>query len=405
MTSSFDANASSRSPIAGARSTSSTRPTFFELVAADKLSDALRDAFAYALGTLANVNASRVANVALDYGDEIFALLSFVAETKALSSGDGGVAESVYGLQRAPRALKPERLSSDGRYRIDREQRFWSAVILAFAPYVARKCAVMHERLAPERYAGSRRGRTSAFDGGDVSARERDERELNDIVRRREAMPGIRGFATRAFVKVYPAANAAMETATLVAWAGYLFGRWNINDPALILVDCYITRALPSELEANAREVEAWRAIEMRRAREANSPAARIANVGALRVKNFVMDYAQSALIAAVVGFKLTEWWYGAAEERVANATTLPVPPPPPRPPPHPLGVALPEDKNLCPLCRKTIRNPALLVCSGYVFCYSCVHAHVDRYSDCPVSLHRAVRGVDDIRRLFDGSS
>jgi peroxin-12 len=124
--------------------------------------------------------------------------------------------------------------------------------------------------------------------------------------------------------------------------------------------------------------------------------------VGALRAKNVVMDYAQTALIAAVIGFKLTEWWYGAAEERVADAATLPVPPPPPRPPQHPSGVALPSDPAACPLCRKTIRNPALLTSSGYVFCYPCIHAHVERYGDCPVSRHRALNGVNDIRRLYD---
>ena len=385
----------------------STRPTFFELVAAERLGASLRDALAYALGTLANAGAPALAHAALDRGDEVFALLSLLAEAKAFASGDGGVAESVYGLQRVPRTLTPERLGADGRYRIDTTQRVMSALLLAFGPYVKSKCAVAHEALAPEYYADARRRhgrRHRAFDGAEPRALTMTDDELAAVVRERARKPGISGVITRAFVAAYPTANALMETATFVAWTGYLLGRWNINDPTLMLVDCYVARSLPSELEANARELEAIRARQIQRAAGLGHPAARFAGVGALRAKNFVMDYAQSALIAAVVGFKLTEWWYGAAEERVVNATTLPVPPPPPRPPPHPEGVALPDDQNLCPLCRKTIRNPAVLTCSGYVFCYSCVHAHVDRYGDCPVSLHRAVRGVDDIRRLFDGN-
>jgi len=195
-----------------------------------------------------------------------------------------------------------------------------------------------------------------------------------------------------------------MEAATFVTWTGYLLGRWNVNDPTLMFVDCYVVRALPSELEANARELEASRQRQLAGAHASKNAATRALSVGALKTKNFVMDYAQSALIAAVIGFKLTEWWYGAAEERVVNATTLPVPPPPPRPPPHPNGIALPENTDLCPLCRKVIRNPAVLTSSGYVFCYACLYAHVDRYGDCPVSCHRAFNGVDDIRRIYVGN-
>jgi peroxin-12 len=386
-----------------------TRPTFFELIAADRLAPSLKHAVAYAFGTLANAGAPGVAHYALDRGEEVFALLTFAAELKSFSSGDGSISESVYGLQRVPRTLTRSRLRSDGRYRIDWTQRVLSAGLLAFLPYVSGKCARAHEALAPEYYArrdggagARRRRRVWDADGDDIGAIERSDEELSAFVEARNREPGLRGAAKRAFVAAYPTANALAEAATFVAWTGYLLGRWNINDPTLLLVDCYVARALPSELEANARELEAVRDRQLARARAASNPASRAIGVGALRTKNFVMDYAQSALIAAVIGFKLTEWWYGAAEERVVGASALPVPPPPPRPPPHPNGIAVPADSSLCPLCRKTIRNPALLTCSGYVFCYVCLHSHVERYGDCPVSCHVALNGVDDIRRLYD---
>ena len=123
-----------------------------------------------------------------------------------------------------------------------------------------------------------------------------------------------------------------------MTWTGYLLGRWNVNDPMLMLVDCYVTRALPAELEANARELDAHRQRQLAVARASKSASARALGVGALKTKNFIMDYAQSALIAAVIGFKLTEWWYGAAEERVVGAATLPVPPPTPAPAASPRG-------------------------------------------------------------------
>lgn len=383
----------------------SIRPTFFELIAAERLAPSLKGALAYALGTLANAGAPGVAHYALDRGDEVFAALTFLAELKSFASGDGSLAESVYGLQRVPRTLTSARVRSDGRYRIDGWQRFLSAAILAFGPYARSKAAALHERLAPEQYVDARR-RSSVFEasGDRVGVSESEDAAIEAAVRARREARGLRGAATRAFVAAYPAANALAEAATFVTWTGYLLGRWNINDPTLMLVDCYVTRALPAELEANARELDAYRQRQLAGARASNSAASRALGVGALKTKNFIMDYAQSALIAAVIGFKLTEWWYGAAEERVVGAATLPVPPPPPRPPPHPEGIALPDDTGLCPLCRKQIRNPAVLTCSGYVFCFACVHAHVDRYGDCPVSRHRAFNGVDDIRRVYEGN-
>ena len=57
------------------------------------------------LGTLANAGAPGFAHYALDRGDEVFAALTFLAELKSFASGDGSLAESVYGLQRVPRTL------------------------------------------------------------------------------------------------------------------------------------------------------------------------------------------------------------------------------------------------------------------------------------------------------------
>lgn len=382
------------------------RPTFFELIAAERLAPSLKGALAYALGTLANAGAPGFAHYALDRGDEVFAALTFLAELKSFASGDGSLAESVYGLQRVPRTLTDARVRRDGRYRIDAWQRIMSAALLALGPYARSKAAALHETLAPECYLDARRRAPRVFDSNadDMGVREGAEANAAAVVAARNAEGGARGVAKRAFVAAYPVANALVEAATFVTWTGYLLGRWNINDPTLILVDCYVVRALPSELEANARELEGSRQRQLAGAHASKNAATRALSVGALKTKNFVMDYAQSALIAAVIGFKLTEWWYGAAEERVVNATTLPVPPPPPRPPPHPNGIALPENTDLCPLCRKVIRNPAVLTSSGYVFCYACLYAHVDRYGDCPVSCHRAFNGVDDIRRIYVGN-
>ncbi|XP_010425156.1 PREDICTED: peroxisome biogenesis protein 12-like isoform X2 [Camelina sativa] len=43
-----------------------------------------------------------------------------------------------------------------------------------------------------------------------------------------------------------------------------------------------------------------------------------------------VLDYAQTGLIAAVFIFKMMEWWYQSAEERLSAPTVYPPPPPAP---------------------------------------------------------------------------
>ena len=129
------------------------RPTFFELIAAERLVPSLKGALAYALGTLANAGAPTLAHSAMNRGEEVFALLTLCAELRAFASGDGSLAESVYGLQRVPRTLTKDRLRSDGRYRIDRMQRLGSALALALGPWARAKAAAAHARLAPSAYA------------------------------------------------------------------------------------------------------------------------------------------------------------------------------------------------------------------------------------------------------------
>ena len=65
----------------------------------------------------------------------------------------------------------------------------------------------------------------------------------------------------------------------------------------------------------------------------------------------------------------------------------------------------LPVDPRCCALCRRVRTNPAALTCSGYVFCYPCVHEHVAARSSfaaegcCPVTGQPA--NLASIRRLF----
>jgi peroxin-12 len=80
-------------------------------------------------------------------------------------------------------------------------------------------------------------------------------------------------------------------------------------------------------------------------------PAAALARAW-VRCSSLLTDHLRSVLLLSVFGFKVLEWWYTSAEERLAAAAALPPPPPPPAPCPHPKGVPLPSDAHKCPLCR-----------------------------------------------------
>ena len=74
------------------------RPTFFELVAADKLVPSLRAALVYSIRVLVarRPSLSRL----LDHEAEAFALFMLLVESHSFATSDGSMAEGLYGLQR-----------------------------------------------------------------------------------------------------------------------------------------------------------------------------------------------------------------------------------------------------------------------------------------------------------------
>lgn len=42
--------------------------------------------------------------------------------------------------------------------------------------------------------------------------------------------------------------------------------------------------------------------------------------------------------------------------------------------------------KGICGICKGSVVNPAVLIVSGYMFCYTCIKDHIDTYSACPVT-------------------
>ena len=151
------------------------RPTFFELVAADRLVPSLRAALVYSLGVLVQRRPS-LARV-LDFEDEAFALFMLLAEAHSFATSDGSVAEGLYGLERTrltPRPRPASRATEStlraavtalslasgvpdaGRerrraLRITPRQRLASVAALVALPYARDKLDKLYARLAASR--------------------------------------------------------------------------------------------------------------------------------------------------------------------------------------------------------------------------------------------------------------
>lgn len=76
------------------------RPTFFELIAADRLMPSLKAAVVYGLSVAAQRRPGL--HRLLDREDELFFLVAIALDRQALAAGGGSFAEGLYGLRRAP---------------------------------------------------------------------------------------------------------------------------------------------------------------------------------------------------------------------------------------------------------------------------------------------------------------
>ena len=103
----------------------------------------------------------------------------------------------------------------------------------------------------------------------------------------------------------------------------------------------------------------------------------------------FLLDSLKVILPTAIFFFKFLEWWYSPfSPARSLNTSPAgPAIPPPRLLPPHPKGLPIdPTNYGQCPICLGPINNATALP-SGYVFCFRCVHDHVEKHGRCPITL------------------
>ncbi|XP_045809227.1 peroxisome biogenesis protein 12-like [Trifolium pratense] len=372
-----------------------SRPTFFEMAAAEQLPRSLRAALTYSIGVLALRRP--FLHKLLDYEDESFSLLMLVLEAHSLRTTDASFSESLYGLRRRPANIKinnnDDTLTATTTSQLRRRQKLLSLLFLVVLPYLKSK---LHSIYNKEREA-----RIQATLWGDENESYDFQQDSLLSTSASDSRASVTTRITKRFQKIvgfcYPLLHAGTEGFQFAYQMLYLLDATGYYSLALHALGINVCRATGQELMDASSRISKIRSRERERLR---GPQWIKTLQGALLSCTYtVLDYAQTGLIAAVFFFKMMEWWYQSAEERMSAPTVYPPPPPPPPPKVAKEGVQLPPDRTICPLCLQKRVNPSVITVSGFVFCYACIFKFVTQYKRCPATMAPAT--VDQIRRLF----
>ncbi|XP_027352353.1 peroxisome biogenesis protein 12 [Abrus precatorius] len=364
-----------------------SRPTFFEMAAAEQLPASLRGALTYSIGVLALRRP--FLHKLLDFEDESFALLMLLLESHTLRTTDASFSESLYGLRRRPANFTLQNHStSSSAAGLRRRQRLLSVLFLVVFPYFKSKLHSIYNR---ERQANLQ---ATLWGHEDEGAFEHDYSTS-------DSAPSVNATITKRLQRIvgfcYPWLHATTEGLQFAYQLLYLLDATGYYSLPLHVLGIHVCRATGQELMDTSSRISKMRSRERERLR---GPQWLKTLQGALLSCTYtVLDYAQTGLIAAVFFFKMMEWWYQSAEERMSAPTVYPPPPPPPPPKVAKEGIPLPPDRTICPLCSQKRVNPSVVTVSGFVFCYACIFKYVTQSKRCPITLMPAT--VDQIRRLF----
>eukprot|EP00249_Psilotum_nudum_P001875 c14616_g1_i1 orf=248-1411(+) len=374
------------------------RPTFFEMAAAQQLPSSLRAALLYSLGVMAQRRP--ILHKVLDYSDEAFALLMLILEAHSLEISDASFAEALYGLRRRPMVITVGGNEQEAqKASLNRQQRRLSLLFLVGLPYLKSKFQAA--------YNAQRQGmlQVALWGRGDLDATGTEpfstEAASSHEASWHEENPSWARFLRRKmndlFICLYPCIHATHEGLSFAYQLLYLLDAVGFYTPALHIMRIHVCRTSGQEVMDAMSRLSQQRNHEFERLR--GPPLIQAFQRRLLQTIYATLDYAQTGLIAAVFLFKMVEWWYQSAEERITAPSVYPPPPPPPPPKVAEKGVPLPSDRRLCPLCSQMRTNPALISISGFVFCYPCIFKYINQYKRCPVTLMPAT--VDQIRRLY----
>eukprot|EP00899_Mesostigma_viride_P023045 jgi/Mesvir1/3925/Mv19865-RA.1 len=413
------------------------RPTFFELVAAERLMPSLKAALYYSLGVMAA--RYPLLHRVLDHSEESFALLMLALEWNSVANNDASFAESLYGLARASTA--PTHVPTPVGVPYLREKLKQVYELYGSSSSGSREALLLH--LDAARPSGEGRGAgaddlmwdagmpaigggqdpwatrvVEREDGGDASGGGGGDAAVADggdgVVPRGAVSGGphmwplqawrdgtwrpmLRRWARAALCQLHLLVHTSFEGANFLYQLLYLLGETPYFSLSHHLLQLSVVRASAAELAAKGNKKATAKGAALARVR--GPYVLQLLKRAWVHLRYSGADFALSSLVVSIFAFKVLEWWYMTAESRIFVPQRLPPPPPPPAPKPARGGVPLPSSSQLCPLCGGERTNPALVAVSGYAFCYRCIFRYIQQYGRCPVTLMPATE--DDVRRLY----
>eukprot|EP00697_Spironema_sp_BW2_P004970 gnl/Spiro4/16718_TR8997_c0_g1_i1.p1 gnl/Spiro4/16718_TR8997_c0_g1~~gnl/Spiro4/16718_TR8997_c0_g1_i1.p1 ORF type:complete len:354 (+),score=53.60 gnl/Spiro4/16718_TR8997_c0_g1_i1:91-1152(+) len=341
------------------------RPSFFEMLAQDRMTSGIKAAAHYFLATLAphHATAARL----LEPFDEIFTGCMLLVESHSLWSCDSTFAEHFYDLKRTP-CRTGNKADAAGVRSLSHLQRVGSLFFLVVVPYLKSKLDDLFSNT--------------------TQVPRRDDHDADFLPE-----PTVQNQTLRYFRLLYPFCNGLYEFSIFFFQLLYLVEASRFFTPFQWILRLVTRRVTPADLAL--RELQ--QAFEMPR-RPGESVLSTLKRVLA-RVGRAALFYSKYFLIISAFLFKILEWWYSSTGDSQPNV--LPVPPPPSAPPPAARnGVVLPADPTVCALCNNRRTNPTLVVVSGFVFCYSCIFSYVQTHERCPVTF--LPTNLDQICKLYE---
>ena len=406
------------------------RPSFFELVAANRLVPSLQPAVRHCINIL-----SRHLPFSLSaYHPEAFYLLLFALQRHYLSNHDATFAENFYGLRRVAVRLPPAFSYHPDSPLIGHI--YGPQSVISSSPAAApssssspappsvpvlsalsapqRRCALVVTVLVPYVRARLDALYTQLHDG--VGADGFPTVAALDEAAYRAQFP-LLSRLRRLFVAAYPAMHAATEGLSLLFQLRYLFDLSVFFTPSLLYSEQTVRRMGAEDLTRGTAPASGEPPLSPSASaldRLWTGGAERVSLLGRLReflslLSSSLSSSARYLLLASLIAFRFMDWYaspgdgsgsaLSAQSAHSARLTALPIPPPPSAPEQARGGVAIPRDEKTCPLCLRE-RTNAAASCSGFVFCYPCLFAHVTEYAQCPITQQHC--GLEQIRKLYD---
>jgi len=377
-----------------------SRPSFFEVAAADRLTQSLRPALQHILGTIAQ-HAPGLASLA-QRSDELFYTMCCLLDRHYLQTHGASFAENFYCLKRV-KILPNGREAALG----PRDQTL-AVLCLAGVPYLRSRLEAYYLETKQHML--------------DMQALGVEEEQTWMTSFRRE------------YLRLYPYLAFAYEGMEYLHMLRYVMGTTNHFSPLTALVNQRVVRFSLADLmkkrvkslnqggshasdlmSSSSQSImeekhapgqssleSAWEGLGRRNARSvARAPLmALIRRILGMcgRIGGFMADNAKWAVYVGVFLIRFLQWWY-SPDNAQRQVRPKAAPPPPPKARRHPKGVRVPSDSRKCPLCYRTRVNAALLP-SGFVFCYTCIFNHLKTHGSCPVT-RRPCR-MEDLRKIYE---